>query len=121
LIQMVANTSLPNAARFSITNTYDSSGRRIQKRIGLWNGSVHDLHYTRRFLYDGWNLVAELDGSNSLIRLYIWGNDLSGSTHGAGGVGGLLIVKPASADPRFVAYDGNGNIVGLLDATTGRR
>jgi RHS repeat-associated protein len=119
LIQMVANTGLPNAARFSITNTYDWRGRRIQKSVGLWNGSVYALQYTRRFLYDGWNVVAELDGSNTLIRSYIWGNDLSGSIQGAGGVGGLLVVKPASGDSLFVAYDGSGNVVGLLDGSTG--
>jgi RHS repeat-associated protein len=116
---MVANTGLPNAARYSLSFTYDAKGRRIQKAVSLWNGSSYVLQYTRRFLYDGWNVVAELDGSNNLIRSYIWGNDLSGSMQGAGGVGGLLVVKPASANPLFVAYDGNGNVVGLLDASTG--
>ena len=38
---------------------------------------------------------------------------------GAGGIGGLLAIKPASGDPTFVAYDGNGNVTGLIDATTG--
>jgi len=38
---------------------------------------------------------------------------------GRGGVGGLLAIKPASGNPSFVAYDGNGNVTGLIDATTG--
>jgi RHS repeat-associated protein len=119
LIQMVANTALPSSARYSLSFTYDAQGRRIQKAVSLWNGSSYVLQYTRRFLYDGWNLVAELDGSNTLVRSYIWGLDVSGSLQGAGGVGGLLVVKPASGNPLFVGYDGNGNVAGLVDGTSG--
>jgi len=44
---------------------------------------------------------------------------LSGREQGAGSVGGLLAIKPASGNPQFVAFDGNGNVTGLVDATTG--
>ena len=54
------------------------------------------------------------------VRTYAWGNDLSGSVQGAGGVGGLLWINPpGGAAAQFVAYDGNGNVVGLVDGTSG--
>src|SRR6266516_4853176 len=46
-------------------------------------------------------------------------NLLSGGMQGAGGVGGLLAIKPTSTNTLLVAFDGNGNVTGLIDATTG--
>ena len=34
----------------------------------------------------GWLCLAELNMTNSLLRSYLWGLDLSGSLSGAGGV-----------------------------------
>jgi RHS repeat-associated protein len=120
LVTMQGLSSLPTGANKQLQFVYDWHGRRIQKIVSNWNGSSYVAQYTNRFLYDGWNLVAELNGANNaLIRSYIWGTDLSGSIQGAGGVGGLLTVKPASGDPLFAAYDGNGNVSALVDATTG--
>ena len=34
-------------------------------------------------------------------------------------MGGLLVVKPTGANALFPAYDGNGNVMGLVDGTTG--
>jgi RHS repeat-associated protein len=74
--------------------------------------------------------VAELNGTNGLVRSYLWGTDLSGSpllggagggSQGAGGVGGLLLVT-SHASPvtrHFVSMDGNGNVTALVDATDG--
>jgi RHS repeat-associated protein len=120
LVTMQGLTSLPTGANKQLQFVYDWQGRRIQKIVSNWNGSSYVTQYTNRFLYDGWNLIAELNGANnSLIRSYTWGSDLSGSIQGAGGVGGLLTVKPASGDSLFAAYDGNGNVSALVDATTG--
>jgi RHS repeat-associated protein len=114
-------SGLPTGANKQLQFVYDWQGRRIQKKsVSNWNGSSYVAQYTNRFHYDGWNLIAELNGANNaLIRSYIWGSDLSGSIQGAAGVGGLLTVKPASGDSLFAAYDGNGNVSGLVDATTG--
>jgi RHS repeat-associated protein len=53
----------------------------------------------------------------------MWGPDLSGSTHGAGGVGGLLLVcdipSYGDKDYYFAGADGNGNISVLVDAGAG--
>src|SRR5699024_6689401 len=78
--------------------------------------------YTNRFVYDGWNLLAVLDGNNAQVLSFTWGLDLSGSLQGAGGVGGLLAVTAHSgtnAGTYFCSYDGNGNVVALLNAENG--
>jgi len=69
--------------------------------------------------------IVELNATNNtLVRSYAWGLDLSGTKDGAGGVGGLAWVTlhtasgPASGT-HFTCYDGNGNIVALVSATTG--
>src|SRR5262249_24045580 len=87
---------------------YDAFGRRISK-VTSPRGSAA---ITRRFVYDGWNLIAELDQNNTLVRSYLWGTDLSGTPQGAGGVGGLLAIRNVSPTltDNFVAFDGNGNV-----------
>ena len=47
----------------------------------------------------------------------MWGLDLSGSLEGAGGIGGLLAMTTASGDAYFYAYDGNGDVVQLVEST----
>jgi RHS repeat-associated protein len=72
-----------------------------------------------KFVYDGWNLLAELNATNNaVIRSFMWGSDLSGTSQGAGGVGGLLKVAYSGAQTTncFVAFDGNGNVAALTDA-----
>jgi len=101
---------------------YDYMGRRIQKVVKAWNTttSTYQVSSDTRFLYDGWNLIAEFNGlaSNAVVRTYVWGTDLSGSLQGAGGVGGLLAVNTASAT-YFPTFDGNGNVTGLVNAADG--
>jgi RHS repeat-associated protein len=98
---------------------YDHQGRRIRKTV--WdnrnNGQGTELSDTL-FVYDGWNLLAELDANagNAKLRTYVWGLDLSGSMQGGGGVGGLLAVNDATDGAHFYGYDGNGNVVGLVSA-----
>jgi RHS repeat-associated protein len=72
----------------------------------------------------GRNIVELNATNNAVVRSYVWGLDLSGTMDSAGGVGGLAWVTlhtasgPASGT-HFVCYDGNGNIVALVSATTG--
>ncbi|MBK8915407.1 MAG: RHS repeat-associated core domain-containing protein [Phycisphaerales bacterium] len=105
---------------------YDYLGRRVEKAVfereagspGSWEQLSR-----RRFVYDGWNLIEELNlptsGDPTVLRQYTWGFDLGGqsgnatagsgnssasSLHGAGGaggIGGLLSV-----------YDTNGTTTG---------
>ena len=53
-------------------------------------------------------------------RTQLWGLDLSGSEQGAGGVGGLMGTRTGTGAIRFMAYDGNGNIVGIVNGGTGK-
>jgi len=102
---------------YHLTFSYDFQGRRIQK-TAMTNG-VTIASYN--FLYDGWNLVAELNQSDLLARSYVWGTDLSGTSQGASGVGGLLEVTyhGSSVTNCFLAFDGNGNVAALINAADG--
>ncbi|MBK8915076.1 MAG: hypothetical protein IPM64_10840 [Phycisphaerales bacterium] len=60
-------------------------GRRVEKAVYEWEagspGSWELLSRTR-FVYDGWNLIQELNvptsGDPTVLRQYTWGLDLSG-------------------------------------------
>ena len=125
LVRMVANTAVGPQQRLDFG--YDWQGRRVSKVVWPNTGGTGTPTANLVFVYDGWNLVAELNATNrAVIRSYVWGLDLSatqaglsGSEQGAGGVGGLLAVKPLNGVAQFAAYDGNGNVVALVDGTTG--
>jgi len=63
--------------------------------------------------------VLDATDSNTVVKTYTWGLDLSQSLQGAGGVGGLLCVteNPASSTPSrfYPSYDANGNISEYVD------
>jgi RHS repeat-associated protein len=84
---------------------------------GFW-----DLDGSWHFLWDGWNLAAELTGDLTPWRSYGWGLDLSQTEQGAGGVGGLLFSTEHNYSPapatRFTTYDGNGNVTSYRTGTT---
>jgi RHS repeat-associated protein len=127
LVEMRRDTSTPTEARQKLTFEYDHLGRRIRKILFTHNGTNWVEQRDTLYLYDGWNLVAEFDknNSNATLRTYVWGTDLSGSMTGAGGVGGLLWVNNSQTTGglptgiQFVAYDGNGNVGGLIAASDG--
>jgi RHS repeat-associated protein len=125
LVQMIANPniSVPTGARLKLVFEYDAKGRRTRKQVYTWNTGTSSYNSTvsidLKFLYDGWNLLAELNGANSLQRAYLWGSDLSRSMQGAGGVGGLIAMKSSVGGAHFAAYDGNGNVMALVDAALG--
>jgi RHS repeat-associated protein len=127
LVSMESVSGVPPNQRKRLEFTYDSQSRRINKKVYHWDGrrSAFSLKPTvfLSFIYDGWNLVAELSevaNTKSSIRNYVWGLDLSGSLQGAGGVGGLLwVVDRRTSDLFAMAYDGNGNNKGIVDANTG--
>jgi RHS repeat-associated protein len=85
---------------------------------GTWQ-----LDSTYKYVWDGWLLSLELDGKNNPIRSNAWGPDLSGSTQGAGGVGGLALMTDhlgnggvgGAANTYHITYDHNGNVMSLRD------
>jgi len=120
LISMVGLTNAASASKRRLSFGYDYQGRRITKQVETWTGSAWSVTLSNKFVYDGWNLIAELNGTNNvLIRSYMWGADLSGSLQGAGGVGGLLAENDAVQGVHFVAFDGNGNLATLVKTADG--
>jgi RHS repeat-associated protein len=116
---MVALTNAPTASKLRLTFSYDYQDRRISKSVESFaNGASWNMTLSNKFVYDGWNLVGELDGTNNAVtREYMWGTDLSATIDGAGGVGGLLAVSsPGLA--QFTCCDGNGNVSVLIDSAT---
>ena len=103
----------PSLGSLAVENGYDHQHRRIRKTVKRFNGETWNEAETHTFVYDGNNIalesVADANGTSQTIE-YFWGNDLSGTEQGAGGVGGLLAV---SLDGVFhlPCYDHNGNIV----------
>ena len=120
LIGMEASAGVPVEAKRKLEFNYDFVGRRILKKVSVWNAgtSQYDLQSETRFIYDGWTPIAEIASNNSLIRSYVWGLDLSEDLEDAGAVGGLLLVDEGGN--RYQAgYDGNGNVTTLVNAATG--
>lgn len=121
LVSMQSISTVVTAAKKKLDFNYDHQGRRIQKLVSTNSGTSYVGQYTNRFVYDGWNLIAELAPNSSPIRTYLWGTDLSGGMQGAGGIGGLLEISYSGASTTncFIAFDGNGNISALVDAVNG--
>ena len=106
-----AAAGFPN---FTIDFMYDYLGRRVQKTVtSVSTGAVT----TTRFIYSGWNVVAELSGDGSTtLRSFIWGPDMTGSLSATGGIGALLQLSDVSLGKVLLpAYDNNGNVVALVN------
>jgi len=128
LIKVESRPDTPSSSWRRIEWTYDAFGRRIQQVTSIWTNNVWFVVENLKFVSDpmlfGRHIVELNATNNALVRSYVWGLDLSGSLSGAGGVGGLLwvtlhTVSGPAAGTHFAAYDGNGNVVGLVSATTG--
>jgi len=123
LVKLAPNTAV--GPQISLQFEYDWQGRRIRKQV--WGNTEWDGTPTNdvAFVYDGWNLLAELNATNNaVIRSLVWGLDLSGTMQGAGGVGGLLAVSDPSTlnnqpSTCCVAYDGYGSIIALVSMSSG--
>ena len=60
--------------------------------------------------------------NNTLLQSYVWGLDLSGTQTGAGVVGELVMMTihtGTNAGTYLPAYDGNGNVSALVNASNG--
>lgn len=93
--------------------TYDPENRRTQEDIFTWDVGNQDwvASSTLKFVYDGSQMVAELDGQNQLLQSYAWGPD-----------GRLLSITDNTFGPPTnyqVVTDGSGSVVELLDSFSG--
>ena len=118
--------------RIRLEFKYDAASRRIGKKVFNRNAAdtAWDVKSTILFVWEGWNLVAELESAESgplaLRRTYTWGLDVSGQLTGTGGVGGLVFESQYSTSAPYAqtatyspCYDGNGNVIGLVNSATG--
>jgi len=121
LTNMTSLSTAPAGSQLQLNFVYDYKGRRIQKTVSTNSGLAYVVQSKNAFLYDGWNLIAELNvlSTPTLVRSYVWGLDLSGTPQGAGGVGGLLKMTyyGTSTTNCFPAFDGNGDVSALINAT----
>ncbi|MCK9305800.1 MAG: hypothetical protein M0P27_10440, partial [Bacteroidales bacterium] len=120
-----------------IDYTYDYMNRRVSKTTSMMagrsvsfppspldpQGSWSALE-TRRYIWDGWNIAAEIIIDQTIfttnISYYTWGLDLSGTLQGAGGVGGLLCdtkVTSLGTNTYYAFGDANGNVTEYIDNT----
>jgi len=128
VVKVESRSDTPQASWRRVEWTYDALGRRIRQTTRVWTNNTWAVVEDMKFVSDPTLFgrhIAELNATNNaLMRSYVWGLDLSGAMDGAGGVGGLLWVTlhtasgPASGT-HFTCYDGNGNVVSLVSATTG--
>ncbi len=103
---------------------YDAEGRRFKKVVTRYEDGEPVDHKVIHFVWDGWDLVYERhsdgNGNPLLERKYVWGLDISSSHGGAGGAGGLLLMRETrgqTTSDYYPLFDGSGHVVGLADAT----
>ena len=124
LTRMVSRADTPSASWQALDFCYDWLGRRVGKVVSRWNeaNQAYEPSGLRIYCYAGWNLQVEVDETGDPARSFTWGTDASGTPQGAGGVGGLLsmtIHRGTNAGTYFYCYDGNWNVVALVNAATG--
>ena len=113
-----AKTAAANAGLVGkkIEFRYDSTGRRTSKKVSNWVSGAWSAYSEVRFVYQGWNLVAELDASGNRVRTYAWGLDLAGSLSATGGIGALVqfVDNTGTATAFHPGYDGSGNVTTVM-------
>ncbi len=95
-------------------------GRRVKKTKYAYDSGSWTTEAETLFVYNGWNLIQEIDNSNTVQKAYVWGLDLSQSSQGAGGIGGLIAAVDTSDSSMYLYnYDANGNVGQLVDGASG--
>jgi len=122
-MSMTNLTGIPNTSRRKLEFSYDYQGRRATKKVSSWNGGSYVSPSTSKFVYDNWNLVAEVGPSGTVLRSYLWGQDIVGSLPGESGEGSaagigalLLVVDNVAGTYHFPTFDANGNVTALINS-----
>lgn len=105
-----------------LTSFYDYRNRRIRRDMETRSTTGDDWSMVERrsYVYCEDNLVEECVityngmSTNLVLIQYFWGVDASGSSNGAGGVGGLIAVSQ-NGTIYLPVYDSVGNIIKYLD------
>jgi RHS repeat-associated protein len=97
--------------------------RRLRRMVQFtWNGSAWTSQGEVRYLYDGMLMVQERNAGNAPQVQYSRGVDLSGTIHGAGGIGGLLMRSHGLSGTNWTSHnayhsDANGNVTALVNSS----
>jgi RHS repeat-associated protein len=121
LSSMQSLPAVADEAKRRLDYAYDADGRRFYSRVSVWSPTrlAYRVANEERYWYNGWSVVGRSDLAKGIVQTMVWGLDLSATPGGAGGVGGLLRLNDLSNGTFYYAYDGNGNVLGLVDATNG--
>lgn len=130
LTSVASLTNTPANSKRKLTFEYDALGRRIRAGVSRWTNSTWLVTSSNKFVYDGWNLVAELNATNNAVVRTCFRHPagrffeplesvLPARCAAARCVGGLLWVNDASTlgsnSTHLVTFDGNGNVTALVD------
>jgi RHS repeat-associated protein len=125
-VQTAAAAATAGAAGVKRVFAYDYMGRRVAKTTYVATAPAPYTYTTiasvSRNLYNGWNLIMEMDDSGASLRSYVWGLDLSGTLDQGRGVGGLLFFEnyvAGSSTLHAAATDEMGNVLALSDTASG--
>jgi RHS repeat-associated protein len=88
----------PNPTWETISYTYDAAGRRVAKAV--------DGQATTWYVYDGDHCIAEYDGSNQLLRKYVFGPRVDEPV--------CLVEVADSNGPSYYQFDGLGSVIALM-------
>jgi RHS repeat-associated protein len=129
MTRKAGTSTVVGAASESLSFTYDSDGRRT--------GKTHNITYTNKttrietsqVLWSGWLPIYEqrtVTGTSLTTavtlpaRWFQWGVDRSDTLDGAGGIGGLMAIYEEGGRTLLPIDDGLGNIIAVVDASTGQ-
>ncbi len=110
--------TVPQVAQRRLEYAIDSIGRRVRVQVSAGGSGAWAPLSAQKYIVSGFEILAELNVvGNTVTRSFTWGQDLSNTRTGGGGVGGLLTIRHQTVD--FAASDGNGNVAALLTAFNG--
>jgi RHS repeat-associated protein len=114
LTSLIVTNSVSASTRSDFV--YDGLGRRRITFEYEWRDSDWVLVDQARYIYVGRRVIQERNEFNLPRVTYFWGNDLSGSAEGAGGIGGILgRIDHGSGITAYYHSDGAGNVTSLID------
>jgi RHS repeat-associated protein len=97
-VNQLTRVDLPDGTRSSYK--YDAAGRRVEKSTGSTSNPA-----VTRFVYDGQNILAALDGNNNLLALFTQGP----------GIDQPLIMRRPDGTKFFMLADALGSVVAHAD------
>ncbi|MCG3128228.1 MAG: hypothetical protein CHACPFDD_03105 [Phycisphaerae bacterium] len=102
LVEVRPGSASPPSGSKKTTFAYDFVGRRIGKKVyNRTAGGVWNLTQDRQYVYDGWNLLLELDATQSgspAVRQHTWGLDLAGQNVAQSPSAGNVAQSPSAGN-----------------------